>query len=80
MCESTPEVQKGDETANKLRITDNGDGTCTIAINGIGMVTVKLVHGKIGKVMPFFSVGKADQEKLPTEPVVVTYRITEAER
>lgn len=77
---STPEVQKGYDTANKLRITDNGDGTCTIAINGIDMVTVKLVHGKIGKVMPFFSVGKADQEKLPTEPVVVTYRITEAER
>lgn len=76
----TDVIQGGYNTANRLRIEDNGDGTCTISINGTQMAVVKLAHGKIGRIMPFFSVGKADQERLPDEPVIVTYRITEAAR
>ena len=72
-------INKGYNSTNKLKI-QVVDGKYNVYINNrlIKDGIEFLPNGTFG-VMGFFSVGKATQEDLPNTPVVVSYRITDAE-
>ena len=73
-------VKGGYDSVNKLKIERTGDKDYTLYINGSKAVSFTAPEGFSNSdgVMAFFSVGKADQEKFPDEPVKVTYRITDS--
>lgn len=73
-------VKGGYDSVNKLKIERNGDKDYTLYINGSKVASFTAPNGFSNSdgVMAFFSVGKADQEKFPDEPVKVTYRITDS--
>ena len=73
-------VKGGYDSVNKLKIERTGDKDYTLYINGSKEVSFTAPEGFSNSdgVMAFFSVGKADQEKFPDEPVKVTYRITDS--
>jgi len=72
-------INRGYNSVNKLKIRVV-DGKYNVYINdkliksGIDFIP----NGTYG-VMGFFSVGKVNQEDMPNTPVVVSYRITDAE-
>lgn len=70
-------IAKGYDATNKLKV-ENVNGKYNLYINGtkVAQNIAALKNGTYG-VMAFFSVGKENQEKLPDEPVKVTYRITD---
>ena len=72
-------INKGYNATNKLKIQVN-NGKYDVYINGrlIKKGIEFIPNGTYG-VMGFFSVGQATQEDLPNTPVVVSYRITDAE-
>ena len=72
-------INKGYNSTNKLKI-QVVDGKYNVYINNrlIKDGIEFLPNGTFG-VMGFFSVGKATQEDLPNTPVVVSYRITDAD-
>ena len=72
-------INKGYNSNNKLKI-QVVDGKYNVYINNrlIKEGIEFLPNGTFG-VMGFFSVGKITQEDLPNTPVVVSYRITDAE-
>ena len=65
---------------NTLKIERTGDRSYTLYINGSQIAVATVPAGFVNGtgVMAFFSVGKADQEQFPDEPVRVTYRITDS--
>ncbi len=71
-------VKGGYDSANKLKIERTGGKDYNLYINGSKVLSFTAPDGFSNSdgVMAFFSVGKADQEKFPDEPVRVTYRIT----
>lgn len=71
-------INKGYDATNKLKVEINSNGRYDLFINGTKVATnvAPLKDGTHG-IMAFFSVGKQDQEKLPDQPVKVTYRITD---
>ena len=73
-------IKGGYDSVNKLKIERNGDKDYTLYINGSKVASFTAPNGFSNSdgVMAFFSVGKADQEKFPDEPVKVTYRITDS--
>lgn len=73
-------VKGGYDSVNKLKIERSGDKDYTLYINGSKVASFTAPNGFSNSdgVMAFFSVGKADQEKFPDEPVKVTYRITDS--
>jgi hypothetical protein len=73
-------VKGGYDSVNKLKIERSGDKDYTLYINGskVASFTAPIGFSNSDGVMAFFSVGKADQEKFPDEPVKVTYRITDS--
>lgn len=70
-------ITKGYDSANKLKLQVTSNGKYNVFINGsqIGGDIDPIKDGTFGA-MVFFSVGKETQEKLPDQPVNVTYRIT----
>lgn len=73
-------VRGGYDSVNKLKIERTGDKDYALYINGsqVAAFTAPSGFANSDGVMAFFSVGKADQEKFPDEPVRVTYRITDS--
>lgn len=73
-------IKGGYDSVNKLKVERTGDKDYTLYINGSKVVSFTAPDGFSNSdgVMAFFSVGKADQEKFPDEPVKVTYRITDS--
>lgn len=73
-------IKGGYDSVNKLKIERSGDKDYTLYINGSKVASFTAPNGFSNSdgVMAFFSVGKADQEKFPDEPVKVTYRITDS--
>ena len=73
-------VKGGYDSVNKLKLERSGDKDYTLYINGSKVASFTAPEGFASSngVMAFFSVGKADQEKFPDEPVKVTYRITDS--
>jgi len=71
-------ITKGYDSTNKLKVEVNSNGKYDLYINGtkIANNVTPLKNGTYGA-MAFFSVGKENQEKLPDQPVKVTYRITD---
>ncbi|MGI5173096.1 hypothetical protein H0R92_05790 [Treponema sp. OMZ 840] len=76
----TANVKKGYGSANTLKIKLNQDGTYACYINGAKAADgIPPVKNGVNNLMPFFSVGKQNQEKFPDTPVRVSYRIVNAE-
>ncbi len=73
-------VKGGYDSVNTLKIERTGDRSYTLYINGSQIAVATVPAGFVNGtgVMAFFSVGKADQEQFPDEPVRVTYRITDS--
>lgn len=71
-------IKGGYNSSNKLKIERKGDKDYTLSINGSKVLDFIAPDGfpSSDGAMAFFSVGKADQEKFPDEPVRVTYRVT----
>lgn len=71
-------IKGGYNSVNKLKIERTGAKDYNLYINGSKVLSFTAPDGFSNSdgVMAFFSVGKADQEKFPDEPVRVTYRIT----
>lgn len=71
-------IRGGYNSSNKLKIERKGDKDYTLSINGSKVLDFTAPDGfpSSDGAMAFFSVGKADQEKFPDEPVRVTYRVT----
>ena len=71
-------IKAGYNSTNKLKVGMK-DGKWNVYINGtlIKEGIEPIANGTHG-VMGFFSVGKKSQEDLPNTPVVVSYRITDA--
>ena len=72
-------ISGGYNSANKLKIEKTKENTYKLYINGknVNTITVPDGFGNSNGVMAFFSVGKANQEQFPDNPVRVTYRITD---
>src|SRR5574344_1568276 len=70
-------INKGYDSTNVLKVALNSNNKYDLYINGTKVASniARIKDAKYG-VMAFFSVGKKDQEKLPDQPVKVTYRIT----
>src|SRR5574344_179912 len=70
-------ISKGYDTTNKLKV-ENVEGKYNLYINGTKVASnIEGIKDGTYGIMAFFSVGKQDQEKLPDQPVKVTYRITD---
>ena len=74
-------INKGYGASNKIRIEATAKNTYSVYVNGklIQDGIPFLKNGTKGT-MAFFSVGKSTQEKLPSVPVNVAMRITDARR
>ena len=72
-------ISGGYNSSNKLKIEKTKENTYKLYINGknVNTITVPDGFGNSNGVMAFFSVGKANQEQFPDNPVRVTYRITD---
>lgn len=73
-------IKGGYDSVNKLKIERTGDKDYALYVNGSQVASFTAPDGFSNSdgVMAFFSVGKADQEKFPDEPVRVTYRVTDS--
>lgn len=74
----SPAVKGGYNSVNKLKVQRTGEKDYTLYINSTKVLEFTAPEGFSNSdgVMAFFSVGKADQEQFPEEPVRVTYRLT----
>lgn len=72
-------IVSGYNSVNKIKIQKKSNAQYDLFINGslVKTIDVPSGFGNSDGVMAFFSVGKANQEKFPTNPVKVTYRITD---
>lgn len=70
-------INKGLGSSNKLMIERNKDGTYNCFINGTKIAeNKKIMDSSNNNVRAFFSVGKANEENFPDEPVQVFYKIS----
>lgn len=70
-------INKGLGSSNTLKIARNKDGSYNCYINGTLIAeNKKIMDSSNNNVRASFSVGKADEEKLPDEPVQVFYKIS----
>src|SRR5574344_2882381 len=70
-------ITKGYDATNTLKVELNSNGKYDVSVNGtkVGSNIERIKDSTYGA-MAFFSVGSANQEKLPDQPVKVSYRIT----
>lgn len=73
-------INSGYDSVNKLKIQKIDDKKYDLFINGTKVTTITVPDGfgNSDGVMAFFSVGTKNQEQFPSNPVKVTYRITDS--
>ncbi|MFA6937735.1 MAG: hypothetical protein WCQ67_05855 [Treponema sp.] len=70
-------ITKGYDATNTLKVELNSNGKYDVSVNGtkVGSNIERIKDSTYGA-MAFFSVGSENQEKLPDQPVKVSYKIT----